>query len=78
MIRKRMNEIAESSKPTASVANASNPADERKWRCLLALMGTLMLAFSYLLLVSMFTPAIGMTSIKEAIAWFGQIQFSAK
>ena len=61
MIRKRMNTITESREPSASVANASNLADERKRRCLLALMGSLMLGFSCLLLVSIFTPAIGMT-----------------
>ena len=56
-----MNRITDARTPETSVANAPNLADERKRRNYLALMGTLMLGFSCLLVASMFTPAIGMT-----------------
>ncbi len=61
MIRTRMNRIIYSRQPTTSAATASNSADVRKRRYFLALLGTLMLGFSCLLLASIFTPAIGMT-----------------
>lgn len=56
-----MNRITDSRAPTTRIAHAADLAEERRRLCWLALVGTLMLGFGCLILVSLFTPAIGMT-----------------